>query len=416
MESAVGMRQYGKFVETMLYRICAEESDPDEFRAFVDLIATDVNRKFLEVALRHLPDLCEEQTCNANNRDLDLLLQMLRTRVKLKSSLNNPPPSPRKRWSYEQGLSPKEHQMIKDQMLGTHLDITGTKETDSMKRVFKSTMELAWPQVALDNALADAKKANTDIKRDHQGLPFFMQLSEPAPRSHEPAREPDHHSITHFWTPGGARLSTKPAWSGTMDGQLALHSPDKASIASTRDGSTDDNSTLDLLTNTELEGVDNPRLLVSAVDHTTTPSIIQYAEPNHFSEQVDQLQRKPAHRLVPSDAPPALVRTDTERDVWRAIRRGSPRVVLNYFASLPSLPASPLRRGSRAAGGGDGQGAGGAVGALENGGVSGAGGGGGEGEVCVAGPLRVRGVKEEGGWVEVEAQSLEWRDGKLVIP
>ena len=61
MESAVGMRQYGKFVETMLYRICAEESDPDEFRAFVDLIATDVNRKFLEVALRHLPDLCEEQ-------------------------------------------------------------------------------------------------------------------------------------------------------------------------------------------------------------------------------------------------------------------------------------------------------------------------------------------------------------------
>ena len=56
-----GQCQYGKFVEAMMNRIRFEESNPEEIRRFVDLMATDENWNFLRVAQSHIPELGEAQ-------------------------------------------------------------------------------------------------------------------------------------------------------------------------------------------------------------------------------------------------------------------------------------------------------------------------------------------------------------------
>ena len=52
-----GQRQYGKFVEAMMNRIRFEESNLEEIKSFIDLMATDENWNFLRVAQPHIPEL-----------------------------------------------------------------------------------------------------------------------------------------------------------------------------------------------------------------------------------------------------------------------------------------------------------------------------------------------------------------------
>lgn len=54
-----GQRQYGRFVEAMMNRIRFEESNLEEIKGFIDLIATDENWNFLRVAQSHIPELGE---------------------------------------------------------------------------------------------------------------------------------------------------------------------------------------------------------------------------------------------------------------------------------------------------------------------------------------------------------------------
>ncbi len=54
-----GQCQYGKFVEAMMNRIRFEESNLQEIRRFIDLVATDENWNFLRVAQSRIPELGE---------------------------------------------------------------------------------------------------------------------------------------------------------------------------------------------------------------------------------------------------------------------------------------------------------------------------------------------------------------------
>lgn len=60
LESSMETRQYAKFVDAMMNRIRFEQSDPVEIRSFVNLIATDSNWKFMEVALPRIPELRDD--------------------------------------------------------------------------------------------------------------------------------------------------------------------------------------------------------------------------------------------------------------------------------------------------------------------------------------------------------------------
>ena len=61
LDSAFEAHNYVKFVETMMNRIRFQESDPDEIRLFVSLIATDTNWKFMDLALPLIPELKDDQ-------------------------------------------------------------------------------------------------------------------------------------------------------------------------------------------------------------------------------------------------------------------------------------------------------------------------------------------------------------------
>ena len=54
-----GQRQYEKFVEAMMNRIRFEESNPEEIKRFIDLMANDENWNFLRLAQSHIPELKE---------------------------------------------------------------------------------------------------------------------------------------------------------------------------------------------------------------------------------------------------------------------------------------------------------------------------------------------------------------------
>ena len=59
IDSFEGQGQYGKFVEAMMNRIRFEESNPEEIKMFIDLMAADENWNLLRVAQSHIPELRE---------------------------------------------------------------------------------------------------------------------------------------------------------------------------------------------------------------------------------------------------------------------------------------------------------------------------------------------------------------------
>lgn len=57
MKDAMGKIRFGQFIAAMMGRIELQESDSDEIRSFVSLIATDSVPDFMTVALPHMPQL-----------------------------------------------------------------------------------------------------------------------------------------------------------------------------------------------------------------------------------------------------------------------------------------------------------------------------------------------------------------------
>ena len=56
-----GQQQFGKFVDAVMNRIRFEESNPEEVRQFVKLIASDENWILLRVAVPRIPELKLDQ-------------------------------------------------------------------------------------------------------------------------------------------------------------------------------------------------------------------------------------------------------------------------------------------------------------------------------------------------------------------
>ena len=60
LSTEMGRGRYGKFVASMVERIRAKESNYDEIRNFVHLVATEHNWDFMRVAMPFLPELKEQ--------------------------------------------------------------------------------------------------------------------------------------------------------------------------------------------------------------------------------------------------------------------------------------------------------------------------------------------------------------------
>ena len=61
LRDTMGRGRYGQFITAMIGRIKLQESNPDEVRNFVNLVASDVNHDLMSVALPHMPNWEDEQ-------------------------------------------------------------------------------------------------------------------------------------------------------------------------------------------------------------------------------------------------------------------------------------------------------------------------------------------------------------------
>jgi len=199
---------------------------------------------------------------------------------------------------------------------------------------------------ALNRSMGHARTRGTDIERDHQGLPFHMTM--PAGHGHcNPVQRSSHKRVPshgYFYTPGNTRLSTGPVWPGKPTGpsQEDSSSDSSASYYSAHeDSEADDNPPPGLLTQLEFDGIDDPRQTIPSKyrsSHGKLPKIRTSGEAEAFAAR---RAKSPSRPQVPDDAPPPYLKTQTDKDVYRAIcHTAGPLILLDYFNSLPPLPPS----------------------------------------------------------------------------
>lgn len=189
---------------------------------------------------------------------------------------------------------------------------------------------------ALDEMMANAKAKGTDIQRDHQGLPWDMRLP---PSHNKKSKCPSQLHLRgggYFFTPGGSRLSSGPVWPGRPAGS----SRESSNSTEQNPSKGDDSPPSGLLTQMEFDGINDPKQTVPyeyRSSHGKLPTIRTSDEAESFAARRAESPNRPQ---VPNDAPPAYVKTRTDKDVFRAIQQTEgPLVLLGYFESLPPLPS-----------------------------------------------------------------------------
>lgn len=155
----------------MIDRIRIKESSYDEIRNFVHLVATEHNWDFLKVAMPYLPELNEQYPHDTKNFEIALLF-LLKPKIRRRSikEIENAFPAS---ITYENGLSKIEEQLLRRDLFGPN---RGAVDSPGMNRLFKSTLELGYPQPALDQSMREAKARGTDIERCSEGLPRNMLM------------------------------------------------------------------------------------------------------------------------------------------------------------------------------------------------------------------------------------------------
>ncbi|MCJ1450950.1 hypothetical protein MMC28_001284 [Mycoblastus sanguinarius] len=201
----MGRRQYGQFVAAIVERIRAGESGPDEVHKFTKLLETEPNWDFLTVAVPHVPELKGNYPIDPKHPELALLFHQMRQKLhqrknfhESEGSVHNPLSN-----SYENGLNKEEKALLRHNMFGPDV---GAKGSESMKRLFKSTLELGFPQ---DERVA--KASGEDMYRDHQGLPCDLRMPDPPGQPTEVAG-----SSPRSQTPGSSAGPTRVGPSSTI--------------------------------------------------------------------------------------------------------------------------------------------------------------------------------------------------------
>ncbi|KAL9137457.1 MAG: hypothetical protein Q9175_001346 [Cornicularia normoerica] len=317
----MGRGQYSKFVASMIERIRAKESSFDEIRSFVHLVATEHNWNFMEVAMPFLPEL-KEHPHDTKNFELALLF-LLKPKVRRRSikEVQNAIHTPK---TYENGLSKTEAQLLRRNLFGPD---RGAVSSSGMNRLFKSTLELAYPQPALDQSMHEAKERGTDIERCCEGLPMRMLIPDVDTRPDKfSSSSHDYASGTPWiWTPSTSAESSRVPSSSAIGGDKPIDSPPR-----------------ELLTEMAVNGVDPP---VPTTPNKTTTSHGELPKLNRIEDIetfIARLAESPNCTQVPCDEPHRVQYGPGEREAFKAYYKKPASVFfLNYFHILERMPDPP---------------------------------------------------------------------------
>ncbi|KAL9102453.1 MAG: hypothetical protein Q9163_002414 [Psora crenata] len=157
-----GRGRYGTFIKNMIRRITLNASNEREISPLVGLLSRDHNGEFLRVALPYLPDFDDPYPLR--------LKPIVLSRQSDKRAEKYSPTQP---LDWDIGLDGAGRRIMKENMFGPD---TGAGLTDGQRRLLDSTLEMGFPQIAMEFTREERRLRGMDLKKDYQGLPSDLRL------------------------------------------------------------------------------------------------------------------------------------------------------------------------------------------------------------------------------------------------
>lgn len=270
------------------------------------------------------------------------LLFLLKPKIRRRSikEVQNAIPTPKE---YENGLCKTEEQMLRLSLFGPN---RGAVDTPGMNRLFKSTLELGYPQpgesisksrhliykeltstLALDQSMREAKQRGTDIERCSEGLPMSLRMPDADTRSDKISSSFHSHGVSTpgTWTPTTTAPPSRVPSSSVIEGNKKIDSPPR-----------------ELLTELALDGVDPPVPILPNKTRTSHGELPKLQNPEDIEVFVARRAESPNRPQVPCDEPPRLEYGPAEREAFKAYYKERPSVFQDYFYILEQLPDPPM--------------------------------------------------------------------------
>lgn len=238
--------------------------------------------------------------------------------------------------TYETGLSKTEEQLLRRNFFGPN---RGAVDSPGMTRLFKSTLELGYPQagekdqstliykvltsiLALDQSMCEAKERGTDIERCSEGLPMNMLMPDAHTRPDKFSSSTRNH---------GSRISSPGA------------EPSRVPVSSAIDVTEPfDSPPRELLTELAVDGIDSPVPTTpnkNSTSHGELPGFNRIEDIEEFLARWAEFRDRPQ---VPCDEAPRIHCGPAEREAFKAYYQEPASVFLNYFHILERAPDPPM--------------------------------------------------------------------------
>lgn len=238
--------------------------------------------------------------------------------------------------TYEIGLSKTEEQLLRRNFFGPN---RGAVDSPGMTRLFKSTLELGYPQagekdqstliykmltsiLALDQSMREAKERGTDIERCSEGLPMNMLMPDAHTRPDKFSSSAHNH---------GSRISSPSA--------EPLRVPVLSAIDVTEPF---DSPPRELLTELAVDGIDPPVTTTpkkSSTSHGELPRFNRIEDIEEFLARRAEFRDRPQ---VPCNEAPRIHCGPAECEAFKAYYQEPASVFLNYFHMLERMPDPPM--------------------------------------------------------------------------
>lgn len=228
--------------------------------------------------------------------------------------VHNAVPTPK---AYEHGLSKTEEQMLRRSLFGP---TRGAVDSPGMNRLFKSTLELGYPQPALDRSMREAKERGTDIERCSEGLPMGMLMPEADTRPDKFSSSPHHFRV------GTPRIRIR-----------SISAESTISLPSTEDddGTLVDSPPSELPVESAVDGVADPARPNAPnknwTSHGELPKLNRIEDIEAFLARGAESSNR---QQVLCDEPPRSQYESTEREAFKAYYKEPASLFLNYFHIL----------------------------------------------------------------------------------
>ena len=279
---------------------------------------------------------------DTKNFDIALLF-LLKPKIRRRSTnmIQNATSAPK---TYKNGLSKTEEQLLRRNLFGP---IPEAVDSPDMARLFKSTLELGYPQpgkplftisvpvnyegltsiLALDESMRRAKERGTDIERCCLGLPMKLRMPQAYTRP-----ETLSSSSPHYHKPGTAEV-----WNPSSDSELLETSSPSTIVV---------DDPVELLTDLAVDGVDPPVPTIPDKPRTSHRDIPTLNIIQDIQTSVSKRAEPPDYPRVPRSESSHTEYESPESEAFKNYYNDPPPSgFLKYFHLLdrapdPQIPAS----------------------------------------------------------------------------